>query len=184
MTELRAISLSVFAKKHPSNYSPRLALLCPQKQCLSGKLTSHRRTQGRLITTRQYNLKGVTHYTLHSKAREKEYEQNCSYSFCFSAGITPACHLERSPPEIPPSLCSVPLRSSTSLRYAQNDTGGRSRNPKGERQCRSDLAGRLKPALWKVPLAVAFFRGAESFCSCFCLFYTSNLTFPLFYCIN
>ena len=33
-----------------------------------------------------------------------------------------ACHLERSPPEIPPSLCSVLLRSSTTLRFAQNDT--------------------------------------------------------------
>ena len=32
----------------------------------------------------------------------------------FSADITPACHLERSPPEIPSSLCSVLPRSSTS----------------------------------------------------------------------
>ena len=46
--------------------------------------------------------------------------------------LPPACHLERSPPEILPSLCSVLLRSSTPLRFAQNDTGGRSRNPKGE----------------------------------------------------
>ena len=36
--------------------------------------------------------------------------------------MPPACHLERSPPEIPPSLCSVLLRSSTTLRFAQNDT--------------------------------------------------------------
>ena len=70
----------------------------------------------------------------------------------FRKVLPPACHLERSPPEILPSLCSVLLRSSTPLRFAQNDTGGRSRNPKGERQCRSDLAGRLKPALWKAPL--------------------------------
>ena len=55
---------------------------------------------------------------------------------------------KNAPPEIPPSLCSVLLRSSTSLRFAQNDTGGRSRTPKGERQCRSDLAGMIKPALW------------------------------------
>ena len=74
----------------------------------------------------------------------------------FRKVLPPACHLERSPPEIPPSLCSVLLRSSTPLRFAQNDTGGRSRNPKGERQCRSDLAGRLKPALWKAPLGVPF----------------------------
>ena len=60
--------------------------------------------------------------------------------FCFSAGIAPACHLEQSPPEIPPSLCSVLLRSSTTLRFAQNDAGGRSRNPKGKRLCRLDLA--------------------------------------------
>jgi hypothetical protein len=60
----------------------------------------------------------------------------------FRKVLPPACHLERSPPEIPPSLCSVLLRSSTPLRFAQNDTGGRSRNPKGERQRRSDLAGR------------------------------------------
>ena len=68
----------------------------------------------------------------------------------------PACHLERSPPEIPPSLDSVLLRSSTPLRFAQNDTGGRSRNPKGDRQRRSDLAGRLKPALWKAPFLRPF----------------------------
>ena len=82
---------------------------------------------------------------------------------CVASGSTrrkddiPSCHPERSPPEIPPSLCSVLLRSSTPLRFAQNDTGGRSRNPKGERQRRSDLAGRLKPALWKTPLARLFF---------------------------
>ena len=74
----------------------------------------------------------------------------------------PTCHLERSPPEIPPSLGSVLLRSSTPLRFAQNDTGGRSRNPKGERQCRSDLAGRLKPALRKSPLWSGFFFGDPS----------------------
>ena len=74
----------------------------------------------------------------------------------FRKVLPPACHLERSPPEIPPSLCSVLLRSSTPLRFAQNDTGGRSRNPKGERQRRSDLAGRLKPALWKAPLRYLF----------------------------
>ena len=74
----------------------------------------------------------------------------------FRKVLPPACHLERSPPEIPPSLCSVLLRSSTPLRFAQNDTGGRSRNPKGERQRRSDLAGRLKPALWKTPVGVSF----------------------------
>ena len=74
----------------------------------------------------------------------------------FRKVLPPACHLERSPPEILPSLCSVLLRSSTPLRFAQNDTGGRSRKPKGERQRRSDLAGRLKPALWKTPLSGAF----------------------------
>ena len=74
----------------------------------------------------------------------------------------PTCHLERSPPEIPPSLGSVLLRSSTPLRFAQNDTGGRSRNPKGERQRRSDLAGRLKPALSHVPLWCGFFFGDPS----------------------
>ena len=74
----------------------------------------------------------------------------------FRKVLPPACHLERSPPEIPPSLCSVLLRSSTPLRFAQNDTGGHSRNPKGERQRRSDLAGRLKPALWKTPLRGPF----------------------------
>ena len=40
----------------------------------------------------------------------------------FRKVLPPACHLERSPPEIPPSLCSVLLRSSTTLRFAQNDT--------------------------------------------------------------
>ena len=74
----------------------------------------------------------------------------------FRKVLPPACHLERSPPEIPPTLCSVLLRSSTPLRFAQNDTGGRSRNPKGERQRRSDLAGRLKTALWKTPLGKPF----------------------------
>ncbi|MBR2019759.1 MAG: hypothetical protein IKA05_05105 [Clostridia bacterium] len=68
--------------------------------------------------------------------------------FGFAAGIAPACHLERSPPEILLGQCLALLRSSTpptALRFcsAQNDTGGRSRNPKGERQRRSDLAGRL-----------------------------------------
>ena len=68
-------------------------------------------------------LKNVTHYALQSKACEKEYEQNARTSFgIFSEGIASACHLERSPPEIPPSLCSVLLRSSTTLRFAQNDT--------------------------------------------------------------
>ena len=100
--------------------------------------------------------KGVTRYTLQGKVCKKEYRQKYPYSFCFSAGITPTCHLEQSPPEIPPSLCSVLLRSSTTLRFAQNDTGGRSRNPKGERQCRSDLAGRLKPALSQVALWLFF----------------------------
>ena len=76
----------------------------------------------------------------------------------FRKVLPPACHLERSPPEIPPSLYSVLLHSSTPLRFAQNDTGGRSRNPKGERQRRSDLAGRLKTALWKVPLGKPFFN--------------------------
>ena len=74
----------------------------------------------------------------------------------FRKVLPPACHLERSPPEIPPSLCLVLLRSSTPLRFAQNDTGGRSRNPKGERQRRSDLEGRLNPALWKTSLGVPF----------------------------
>ena len=32
------------------------------------------------------NRKGVTHYTLQSKTCEKEYEQNCSYSFCYFFG--------------------------------------------------------------------------------------------------
>ena len=77
----------------------------------------------------------------------------------FRKVLPPACHLERSPPEILPSLCSVLLRSSTPLRFAQNDTGGRSRNPKGERQRRSDLAGRLKPALRKSPRWCGFFFG-------------------------
>ena len=38
------------------------------------------------------HLKGVTHYTLQDTACEKEYEQNCSYSFCFAAGKT--CFME------------------------------------------------------------------------------------------
>jgi hypothetical protein len=42
-----------------------------------------------LITAQQYTRKGVTHCTLQSKGGEKEYEQNCSYSFLiFSAGET------------------------------------------------------------------------------------------------
>ena len=81
----------------------------------------------------------------------------------FRKVLPSACHLERSPPEILPSLCSVLLRSSTPLRFAQNDTGGRSRNPKGERQRHSDLAGRLKPALWKTPLEVLFWRRRRDF---------------------
>ena len=32
------------------------------------------------------HLKGVTHYTLQDTACEKEYEQNCSYSFCYFFG--------------------------------------------------------------------------------------------------
>ena len=109
----------------------------------------------------------------------------------FRKVLPPACHLERSPPEIPPSLCSVLLRSSTSptaLRFcfAQNDTGGRSRNPKGERQRRSDLAGRLKPALWKVPFSVCFLffqatvavgdRRACAFCGCG--YFAAGYSFP------
>ena len=31
--------------------------------------------------------KGVTHYTLRGKECEKEYEQNCPYSFCCRAGV-------------------------------------------------------------------------------------------------
>ena len=58
---------------------------------------------------------------------------------CVASGSTrgkddiPSCHPERSPPEIPPSLCSVLLRSSTPLRFAQNDTGGRSRTRRAMR---------------------------------------------------
>ena len=32
------------------------------------------------------HLRGVTHYTLQSKECEKEYEQNCPYSFCYFFG--------------------------------------------------------------------------------------------------
>ena len=56
-------------------------------------------------------------------------------AFCYlpRGNVSPSCHPERSPPEIPPSLCSVLLRSSTTLRFAQNDTGGRSRTRRATR---------------------------------------------------
>jgi len=56
-------------------------------------------------------------------------------AFCYlpRGNVSPSCHPERSPPEIPPSLCSVLLRSSTTLRFAQNDTGGRSRTRRAMR---------------------------------------------------
>ena len=81
---------------------------------------------------------------------EKEYEQIVRTPFAFRQVLILRVIL--SPPEIPPSLCSVLLRSSTSptaLRFcfAQNDTGGRSRNPKGEQQRCSDLAGIFESAL-------------------------------------
>ena len=61
MTE--KISKNILTSNPPTFYGD--SFLCPQKQCLSGKLT-------RLITARQYG-KGV--------------RTNCSYSFCCRAGV-------------------------------------------------------------------------------------------------
>ena len=88
------------------------------------------------------HLKGVIHYTLQGKAFEKEYEQNCPYSFCYFfgrccplrvilSGVRPRFHLRF-------ARCCFAVR----LRYAslrmtrrtQSKPGGRTVMPFGSRR--------------------------------------------------
>ena len=89
-----------------SDFSPAscgASILCPQKQCLSGKedglsgLTNQRLLPsrfachlppgGRLCCRPTVHQKGVTHYTLQSKACEKEYEQIVRTPFVVGRGF-------------------------------------------------------------------------------------------------
>ena len=62
----------------------------------------------------------IKYYKIYDKSNAKALPAISISAFCYVR--LPSCHPERSPPEIPPSLCSVLLRSSTTLRFAQNDT--------------------------------------------------------------
>ena len=91
--------------------------------------------------------RGSTHirrndYTLHRKVCKKEYELKCPYSFClFSIGVAPACHLYRSTPEIPPSLCSVLFRPCHPERSRNGGSNG-TRYRSGSRTEKFDSATR------------------------------------------
>ena len=125
---------------------------------LPSRFACHLPPGGRLCCRPTVHLKGVTHYTLQSKACEKEYEQNCSYSFCYFfgkccplrvilSGVRPRFHLRF-------ARCCFAVR----LRYAslrmtrrtQSKPEGRTAMPFGSRRD-------IKSALSQVALRQPFY---------------------------